>query len=103
MGKRGIVSRAVFVTLSTPWIAIEAAPPAPVSHVPEIVGTLQDWNLGAGYVVVNGVRYRTSENATVSGVNGSERGDAIVLKRGLKAGLVTVDGNVTSIVIFPEE
>ena len=90
----------VAAAISLPWVSASAET-ARSRPVPEVVGTLQDWNLGAGYVVIDGVRYKTRSDVAIMNYKGGDQTALAVLRRGRSTGLLIVDGEVTAILVLP--
>lgn len=96
----------VTVTLSAALVMATAlsgfAGPSMAIPVDRITGIVQDWSAEQGYVVVDGVRYRTSDDLYLV----DESGLPIPLSRlniGTRVSLVEYDGVVYALALVHEE
>lgn len=100
MCKQSIINALLGIALLAGSSSAVAQPPE-LPVISEVVGTLQDWDFDAGYVVVDGVRYPVSGQVEV--VNGAAvDSSAAVMRRGQHVGIVEAgDGRIIRVVIFP--
>lgn len=94
------------VTLSAALVMAAAviglASPTLASYVERVLGVVQDWSVERGFIVVDGVRYQTSEDVYLS----DETGLSIPfsrLKIGARVSLLEHDGLVYEIALLQEE
>lgn len=100
MCKQSIINALLGIALLAGSSGAVAQPPG-LPVVSEVVGTLQDWDFGAGYVVVDGVRYPVSGQVKVVDGSSVDSG-AAVMRRGQHVGIVEAgDGRIIRVVILP--
>ncbi len=89
--------------LGAAFLAASQATPADMPRsggmMPEVVGSLEEWNPAAGYLVVGGVRYTIAPGVAVTSPFGEtlKPGE---LERGAQVGILEIKGQVQRIVLF---
>ena len=82
-------------------VAMNTAIAQPPSDLVEIGGALQSWNLSAGHIVIDGIRYNTVAGIGVVSHDGRSL-PVSALQRDRPVLAYEVDGKITRITLLPE-